>query len=462
MSQGTTAAPQRAGGVVTSLNTPKLAGKADRDQRMDYLGTHHWDTDEATDRLAGLQVTVIGAGPAGLVFARNAAAHGAQVTILEKAGDPRDDNVGYTNRSFNITLDNVGRQVIGDERAWETGIWLEGRALHARDGSEHVDYAHYGSTPDSEYISIPRSTLRRNLCMLAKEAGADMRFHANAVTADTKTGQVIYKTKDGALQRVQSDLIVFCDGLHTIANDEAVELGMQMWPEPRNFINGRIAPEDNPGFSLQHIHFWHETTGNYTIGIPNIDGSISLLLVSLFSDIASDEHPFATPEQAQIRLQHDFANLYKVAPQLAERLPNYRRGTFCFKTVEQYRVGKKGVVVGDAAIVFPPWAGYGANQAMYGAAALAQELMLCGGVVDDALENYQVAQKLLCEQLIEFVAGQGDFLSGPVVDDPAGRSDDALSMIIEETRGRLSAEHTCSEDPCSVCAPEPNVAIAYA
>jgi 2-polyprenyl-6-methoxyphenol hydroxylase-like FAD-dependent oxidoreductase len=435
MSQASQASLQLQGGVATNVPNPNLARNADGDQRLDFLGIHRIGVDAPSRRLAGLTITVIGAGPAGLVFARNTALHGAMVTVLEQAGDPRGADAGYTNRSFNITLDNVGRQVLGDARAWRGGIWLNGRAIHCNITSD-VTYARYGRTVDAELISVPRPVLRQNLCTLAEEAGAKVLFHSRVSSVDSETGTVVYEVGQGIHREAHADLIVFGDGLHSIVTrSAAAELGIQIWPEPRNYISGMIAPEDNPGLSLGHIHFWHESHGgNYTVGIPNADGSVALLMVSLFADLAAGEHPFATPAEAEARLRRDFPHLYKVAPQLVEQLPQHRRGTFCFKSAQKYRVGQKGVIVGDAGLVFPPWAGYGANQAMYGAASLAHALVEHAGALDDSLNDYQKMQQMLSTELIEFVDGQGDFLSGPVANDPAGRSEPALSMIIEKTK----------------------------
>lgn len=83
---------------------------------------------ERSDALAGVRIITIGGGPAGLSLATAARAHGARVTVLEQAGDPRGSDPGYTNRSFNITLNDVGRLVLGTPRAWEGGATILGRA----------------------------------------------------------------------------------------------------------------------------------------------------------------------------------------------------------------------------------------------------------------------------------------------------------------------------------------------
>jgi hypothetical protein len=86
---------------------------------LSFLKTAPLGKNAVGNSLLDLSVIVIGGGPAGLTFARLASAQGADVTVLEQAGDPRTEEPGYTDRSFNITLDNVGRYILGDSSIWE-------------------------------------------------------------------------------------------------------------------------------------------------------------------------------------------------------------------------------------------------------------------------------------------------------------------------------------------------------
>jgi len=404
------------------------------DKPLTFLDVDRFDGRCFTQSLAGFCVVVIGAGPAGLVFARAASAHGADVLVLEQAGDPRRDDSGYTDRSFNITLDNVGRQVLGDPRAFQGGIWLTGRAIHEVREPDVVAYGSYGLTTDAAYVSIPRQQLRQNLVILAERAGARLIFDARTVSADCDKGEVAYIDGAHRTHQVLGDLIVFGDGLHSLANDKLHEF-ITIQPEAKAYFTGLIPAVASNGLSLKHIHFWHEPDGeSYTVGIPNADGTVALLIASQFADIASDAHPFQTPEEAQKRLQHDFPSLYKQAPFLARQLPKHRRGKFWYKSTDRYQVGRKGIIVGDAACVVPPWAGYGANSAIYGAASLVFHLATRPDSTRDALRIYERQQIAMSQSLMEFVKDQGDFLCSEVAYNPSGRSEDALGCMIEQAR----------------------------
>jgi 2-polyprenyl-6-methoxyphenol hydroxylase-like FAD-dependent oxidoreductase len=414
---------------------PEFAVDTKNDTPFDQLNIIRYSSKLQTNKLSGLRITVIGAGPAGLVFARDAVRQGAEVTVIEKAGDPRGDNPGYTNRSFNITLDNIGRQVVGDSRAWQGGIWLSGRAIHNFQGSDDVHYTRYGKSSDAELISIPRPVLRQNLCTLAEDSGAHLKFGSTVTETNTTSGDVFYIDAANHRRHIQADLIVFSDGLHSLIDettDQADTVDMQLWTEPRSYVAASISADHADPLSLNHIHFWHEASGAFTIGIPNADGSVTLLLASEFNDIAKDIHPFATTALATRRLQLEFPRLLAIAPELPTQLPTQQRGHFSYKSVSNYRVGKRGVIVGDAGCSIPPWAGYGANKAMYAAASLSYELTAHADAIDSALDRYDSQQRNLAQELMAFAKGQGDFLSGSVKDRPSGRSQPALGILITE------------------------------
>ncbi len=113
-------------------------------------------------------------------------------------------------------------------------------------------------------------------------------------------------------------------------------------------------------------------------------------------------------------------------------------------------LGRRGVIIGDAACTVPPWAGYGANTAMYSAAILVTLLARHADTQSEALAVYATHIASLSASLMSFVFDQGDFLAGPVVTDPAGRSDDALAGLILAARqpARLADDEVT--EPASV------------
>jgi kynurenine 3-monooxygenase len=426
--------PRREPGDSIDLSFEAAVDSKD-DALLTFLDIDRFDGQQLSQSLRGLRTLVIGAGPAGLVFARAAAAHGADVTVLERTCDPRRTGNGYTDRSYNLTLDNVGRQVLGDTRAYKGGIWLTGRAIHAVEHIEQVTYGQYGHSLEAAYVSVPRPVLRQNLTVLAEEQGASFIFDAFVAQADVASGEVTYTDSSGDRHTLSGDLLLFGDGLHSLIN-KGHPVSMSFELDEKSYFAGLIPAEASAGLSLKHIHLWHEP-GNmgYTFGIPNADGTIALLTASAFADLTADAHPFSTEQQARERLRRDFPSLYTQAPFIAEQFPKRHRGRLWYKSVNQYRVGGKGVVIGEAACSIPYWAGYGANAAMYAAASLAFQLAKRPENIDLGLEIYERQQLALVQSLMNFVRDQGNFLStSELSQNPSGRSDDALAAIIQAAR----------------------------
>ncbi|HEX3081902.1 MAG TPA: FAD-dependent monooxygenase [Candidatus Saccharimonadia bacterium] len=399
-------------------------------RRLDGLQIAHQSANSGASALSGLSLVVVGAGPAGLTFARAAALEGAHVIVLEQAGDPSGTDAGYTNRSFNITLDEVGRNVLSDERAWQGGNWIRGRALHSR-GADAPVTGLYGDSQDAYLMSIPRPVLRQNLGRLAHEAGADLRFDSPVTHVDAESGVVTYTDPKGQEQTVTADLVIVSDGFHSLAHTlTGHTVNFDIRPEPRNYVVGLLSPEQSHGLALDYIHFWHEANNDsYTVGIPNHDGSVALLLASQFGDIAEDAEPFATLAEAEARLKRDFPQLHALSPELSAQLTTRRRGCFQYKTASCFLLGSRAVLMGDAGCVVPPWAGFGANTAMYAASFMVHQLMEQNRDVVAATANYEAQMMSLSRLLLSYVDAQGEFLSGPVTEDPSARSD-SLEPII--------------------------------
>lgn len=406
---------------------------------LSFLKTAPLGKNAVGNSLLDLSVVVIGGGPAGLTFARLASAQGADVTVLEQAGDPRNEEPGYTDRSFNITLDNVGRYVLGDSSVWEeSGSLIIGRAVHNFQGTNKAFHARYGSTPEAELISIPRPVLRQKMINMAVDAGANVRFRSKVTDVDPDEA-IVWFTDPGLTEhQIKADMVVFADGLHSLGNQLALKkrtADYYLKPESRSCVTGMIYPESGHQLSLNHIHFWNELAADSTaIGIPNVDGSIAVLLISNYDDIGPEEYPFATPELAKIRLERDFPQILKHDPNMVHFLPGRRRYKFHYKAASTFLIGDRSVVVGDAGMVMPPWAGFGANSAMYSAATLVYHLMTASNDLSKSLTNYSNQQTLLARYMLDYVKDLGDFLSGPVTQEPDKHGDPGLPPLIKRAQ----------------------------
>lgn len=392
--------------------------------------------------LSGLNILVIGAGPGGLTFARAAAQHGAKVKVIEKAGDPSGKNAGYTDRSFNLTLNNVGRASLGDAGILDGSIEVVGRAMHNFAGSGETKFVSYGEGDSAMLTSITRPLLRQRLVRFTKEAGATIDFDTKVTAIDPTKAAITTEYVGGEVKRMSGDMLVVADGLHSLADPfiEAIPGGsLNLVLEPYNYVTVVLSRETCQGLSINHINFWHELTrSSVAIGVPNSDGSIAVLMVSRFDDVPESRSPFETLTKSTERLEKDFPQLLALDPSLPTRLVGRRRGRFHYKNVTNFVLGGKTAVVGDAGNTVPPWAAFGANTGIYSADALVRFLVGCSGDVAVALAAYQQHELILERLVSEFVKDQGEFLSGRVTEHPEERRDSPLLGKIVNRVNRLA------------------------
>lgn len=385
------------------------------------------------DELANMTVIVIGAGPAGLTFAKGAALHGATVTVLEQAGDPRGKDAGYTNRSFNLTLNQVGRRVLADERAWDGGTDVVGRAVHNFQGAGATKHADFTAGDNTLLVSVPRPVLRQNLVKMAEEVGVSIRFNCNVTSMDTDQGGVVFNGEE----RLNADLVVVADGVHSIADKiikDKLKGSIHFRDEALRYITVLLDKNTCEGLSLHHMHFWHEPTSESVgIGMPNRDGTIAVLLISKFDDVPEEVSPFDTPEHSAERLQRDFPQLMALDPNLPNRVIGRERGYFHYKFIDNYVIGEKTVVIGDASSACPPWAGFGANTAMYSADVLVRFLVGMKDDTKEAILKFQDYNRFLSKRVLNYADQHGKFLNGRVTDHPEERPiGPVLGQIINE------------------------------
>jgi len=172
--------------------------------------------------LIGQQITVLGAGVAGLAVARALALRGAGVTVLEQADAIREVGAG-------LQVSPNGAAVL---RSLGLGPALSACSMRAkgvdlRDGLSgdtvlRLDLARL--RPGQDYHFVHRADLIDLLARGAREAGVTIRLLTRVEAVDLTGARPVARTDQGA---VEAGLIIGADGLHS---------------PMRTALNGRVAP----------------------------------------------------------------------------------------------------------------------------------------------------------------------------------------------------------------------------
>src|SRR5688572_21309662 len=161
-------------------------------------------------------VVITGAGLCGTLLALRLADRGHQITLLEKRGDLRREEVA-AGRSINLALSDRGLAALDliklRDKALAISIPMYGRLIHTRDGQTTRLLPYSGR--ENEYIqSISRHGLNAILLDAASlHHNIDLRFNHDVEYADVMKGQVSGNDKrSGNKFSIQGDYLIGTDG----------------------------------------------------------------------------------------------------------------------------------------------------------------------------------------------------------------------------------------------------------
>ncbi len=161
--------------------------------------------------LIGQEVTVLGAGVAGLAVARALALRGAQVTVLEQADAVREVGAGLqVSPNGAVVL-----RALGLGEALETAS-MRARAVELRDGPSgdlvvRLDVAR--ARPDQGYHFLHRADLIALLLEGARDVGVTLRLLQRVAEVDLSGPRPAWRTETG--DRGETGLLIGADGLHS-------------------------------------------------------------------------------------------------------------------------------------------------------------------------------------------------------------------------------------------------------
>jgi 2-polyprenyl-6-methoxyphenol hydroxylase-like FAD-dependent oxidoreductase len=166
---------------------------------------------------------VVGGGPAGMVLGLLLARAGVEVTVLEKHGDFLRDFRGDTVHASTLRLlDELG---LGQAFAAIPHRLLTRMQVQTDNGPAPVaDFARVPG-PHKHIAMVPQWDLLDLLADAAKaEPTFTLRMHTEATDLLRDGGRVqgvSYRTADGATGELRADLVVACDGRHSVLRAEA-------------------------------------------------------------------------------------------------------------------------------------------------------------------------------------------------------------------------------------------------
>lgn len=336
--------------------------------------------------LIGAEVTVLGAGVAGLAVARALALRGARVTVLEQAPALGDVGAG-------IQISPNGAAVL---RALGLGAALDASSLRAgavvlHDGIGggrvlRLDLARL--RPGQGYHFLHRADLIALLAAGAAEAGVLLRLGCRVTGVGISDGPQIMLASGGA---VRPGLLLGADGLHS-----PVRAALNGVAAP--FFTGQVAWRAviaaEPGAAPQaEVHMGK---GRHLVSYPLPGGRRNIVAVEERADWAAEGW---SHRDDPAHLRHAFRDFSpRVQGWLAQVEAPGLWGLFRHPVAERWQ-GPGVAILGDAAHPTLPFLAQGANMALEDAWVLAA----CLAGYDDpqaGLAAYQARRASRCARIV--------------------------------------------------------------
>ncbi|MCF6273014.1 MAG: 5-demethoxyubiquinol-8 5-hydroxylase UbiM [Rhodobacteraceae bacterium] len=340
--------------------------------------------------MEAFDIVIIGAGPAGLGFARQMSGAGLRIALVEQLeenilAEPPEDG-------RDIALTHTSEQIMEDLGMWQhipeeaMGVIREAKVVNGRS-----DYALHFDSIQSEkpYLGriVPNHLIRKAAYLQVKDL-ADITLITGALVVEATTGRVVLE--DG--RELGASLVVAADSRFS-----GIRRKMGISAEMLDF--GRVVIVCEMSHVLPHNDVATECFHyDQTLAILPMHGEVSSVVVTLSSEKA--DAAMAMPAQAfAADIQERFGGKLGKMELITDRVAYPLVGVFA----RQF-VAPRFALVGDAAVGMHPVTAHGYNLGLSGAALLSEALRAAlaegQGIGDIAvLRRYERAHRKVARPL---------------------------------------------------------------
>jgi len=348
--------------------------------------------------------TIFGAGLSGALMAVYLARRGHKVDLFERRSDPR---VGEPERGRSINLalstrglDALARVGLADE-VMATAIPMRGRMIHPRMKDPPLVFQPYSKDAKLAINSVSRGGLNMTLLNAAeREAGVRIHFAQRCLGVDFETGRAEVLDQsggaNGAVRWVETETIIAADGAFSGVRSSMQKRDRFDYSQsylPHGYKELTIPGAAGGGHRIEKnaLHIWPR--GTYMmIALPNQDGSFTCTLFWPFEG----PHSFAalrTREDILRFFEDQFPDAVPLIPNLADDFLHNPTASLVTVKCAPWHIGKRAVLIGDAAHAVVPFYGQGMNASFEDCVALAECIDHSPGDLEAAYAAYGLRRK---------------------------------------------------------------------
>jgi kynurenine 3-monooxygenase len=354
-------------------------------------------------------MVVIGAGLVGSLLSIYLAKKGYRVTIFERRGDMRREEV-EAGRSINLALSDRGIKALTEvgiaEDILSMAIPMHGRAIHQPDGQ--TAFQPYGK--QGQYInSISRKVLNEKLMDLAEAQGIKIHFGQRCSGIDWKNNQASFEDGSGTHANETFDVCFGSDGAYSSArlahmlqhprfeyNQSYIDCGYKELSIPAG-KDGSFLLEKNA------LHIWPRKD-YMLIALPNLDGSFTGTLFFPFEGELSFDR-LKSEEDVQSFFHTTFPDIVPLIPDLTQQFLHHPVAALvtvkCFPWIRDDRF----CLIGDAAHAIVPFFGQGMNAGFEDCSVLNALMEQHGTDWQTILSSFQEQRKPDADAIADMAVG---------------------------------------------------------
>ena len=318
------------------------------------------------------KIIIVGAGLCGTLLGLRLAQRGYKVTLHERRGDMRLEDVD-AGRSINLALSARGLRALEKvgikADILEECIPMKGRMIHPLQGESFFS-AYSGRSGD--YInSVSRGGL--NIALLdAADKFDDVQvvFDSKCERVDLENAKATFKNlKTGETYEEEGAVVIGTDGAGSSVRRSIMGRTTQLlFNFSQSFLRHgykelSILPAEDGGWRIEKnaLHIWPR--GSFMIiALPNLDGSFTVTMFHPFGgEIGFDN--LNTKEKVKAFFEKEFPTLIPYMPHYVEEYFENPVGTLGTIKCYPWQAFGKTLIMGDAAHAIVPFYGQGMNAA---------------------------------------------------------------------------------------------------
>lgn len=341
-------------------------------------------------------VTILGAGLVGSLLSVYLAKRGYKVTIYERRGDMRKEQIA-AGKSINLALSDRGWKglegagLADDIR--KIAIPMHGRMIHGVDGN--LSLLPYGK--EGQFInSVSRGELNKKLMDLAEHNGVKFFFNHRCEHVDLENNTIQFSTGDKTTTISNDSLLFGADGAFSALRNSMQK--QDRFEYSQHYIDHgykelSIPPAKGGKWLIEKnaLHIWPRK--NFMlIALPNTDGSFTGTLFFQFE---------GNPSFSSIKNEEDVEKFFKeYFPDVIPLMPTYKKDFFANPTASLVTIKcfpwvykNKAALIGDAAHGIVPFFGQGMNAGFEDCTVLNELLNEHNDNWDKILPAYELRRK---------------------------------------------------------------------